>query len=188
VTILFERGEFSAEDTFLVSWGLLFYAIALIALAALEVVARAFYALQDTTTPVVAGIAQLPLMALFSALFAYVLFPRWNLLPLGGVALGYTLSNLLEVGVLLWLLQRRLGGLDGHILWPAAQKLALAVAGMMAAMQATLWVLGETAVWWQLLLPTAVGAAVYLPLCWALAIPETTQLLALLQKLTRGRI
>jgi putative peptidoglycan lipid II flippase len=188
VAILFERGEFTAEDTFLVSWGLLFYAIALIALAALEVVARAFYALQDTTTPVVAGIAQLPLMALFSALLAYVLFPRWGLLPLGGVALGYTLSNIVEVGALLWLLQRRLGGLDGHILWPAAQKLALAVVGMMAAMQATLWAMAETAVWWQLLLPSAVGAAVYLPLCWWLAIPETKQLLALLQKLTRGRI
>ena len=184
VALLFERGEFSAEDTFLVSSGLLFYAIALIALAALEVVSRAFYALQDTATPVMAGIAQLPLMALLSALFAYVLFPRWGLLPLGGIALGYTLSNLIEVGLLLWLLRRKLGGLDGQLLWQATQKLLLATAGMMATMQAMLWLLGETAVWWQLLLPPAVGGSLYLLLCWALAIPETTQLLALFHKLT----
>ncbi len=182
VAILFERGEFSAEDTFLVSWGLLFYAIALIALAALEVVSRAFYALQDTTTPVVAGIAQLPLMALLSALFAYVLFPRWNLLPLGGIALGYSISNVLEVGVLLWLLRRRLGGLDGHAIWPATQKLAFASVGMMAVMQGMLWVLGGTAVWWQLLLPAAVGGSLYLLLCWWLAIPEMAQLLAFAQR------
>ena len=182
VAILFERGEFSAEDTFLVSWGLLFYAIALIALAALEVVSRAFYALQDTTTPVVAGIAQLPLMALLSALFAYVLFPRWDLLPLGGIALGYSISNVLEVGVLLWLLRRRLGGLDGHAIWPATQKLAFASVGMMAVMQGMLWVLGGTAVWWQLLLPAAVGGSLYLLLCWWLAIPEVGQLLAFAQR------
>jgi putative peptidoglycan lipid II flippase len=188
VAMLFERGEFSAEDTFLVSWGLLFYAIALIALAALEIISRAFYALQDTTTPVVAGIVQLPLMALLSALFAYVLFPRWDLLPLGGIALGYSISNVLEVGVLLWLLRRKLGGLDGHVIWPATQKLALASVGMMAVMQGMLQVLGETAVWWQLLLPAAVGGSFYLLLCWWLAIPEVGQLLAFAQRRrTRGK-
>ena len=55
VTILFQRGLFDAEATTLVTAALRFYAIGLIALTAIEVIARAFYALSDTLTPVLAG-------------------------------------------------------------------------------------------------------------------------------------
>ena len=116
MTILFQRGLFDAEATTLVTAALRFYAIGLIALTALEVIARAFYALSDTLTPVLAGGLQILLMWGLSLWFRDVVFPALGWLPLGGLALGFSISNVIEVGVLLWLLRGKLGGLDGRSL------------------------------------------------------------------------
>jgi putative peptidoglycan lipid II flippase len=126
VTLAFERGRFTATDTVLVSWALLWYAPGLVALAALEVVSRAFYALEDTVTPVLAGAAQLGLMVVLALLFGRWLFPLlgWN--DVGGLALGISLSNLLETTLLLWLLRRRLGGVEGRNLWSGLWRMSAA--------------------------------------------------------------
>jgi hypothetical protein len=104
ITILFERGAFTANSTQFASFALIFYAVGLIPLIALEVVNRAFYALSDTLTPVLAGGVQILMMGMLSYVLSQFLFPQWNLLPLGGLALGLSISNLLELLLLLWLL------------------------------------------------------------------------------------
>lgn len=55
IALLFQRGAFDAQDTLLVAWALAFYAPGLVGLSALEVISRAFYSLEDTWTPVLAG-------------------------------------------------------------------------------------------------------------------------------------
>jgi putative peptidoglycan lipid II flippase len=85
-------------------------------LLALEVVARTFYALSDTLTPVLAGGVQIALMWLLSLWFSQTIFPQQGWLPLGGLALGFSLSNVIEVLLLLWLLRRKLGGIQGYSL------------------------------------------------------------------------
>lgn len=172
VTILFERGLFDAEATDWVSWALLFYAIGLVALTAIEVIARSFYALNDTLTPVLAGGLQILAMWGLSLWFRDSVFPALGWLPLGGLALGFSLSNILEMGVLLVLLRRKMGGIDGRSLASGLWRMGLAAGLMAAAMVPVLRLTAEDQVWLRALGGTAVGAAVYLAACWVLRVEE----------------
>lgn len=172
ITILFQRGLFDAQATALVAEALRFYAIGLIALTALEVVARAFYALSDTLTPVLAGGVQIVVMWVLSLWFRDALFPALGREPLGGLALGFSLSNVLEVGLLLWLLRRRLGGLEGRSLLSGAVRMSLAAVVMGAAVAGVLAVVPAGAVWLRALAGTAAGGLVYLLVCWVLRVEE----------------
>ena len=75
ITLAFQRGEFDANDTQLVAWGLVFFAFAIIAISIIEIVARAFYALEDTVTPVVVGGLQIVLTLGLGWWLGRVLFP-----------------------------------------------------------------------------------------------------------------
>jgi putative peptidoglycan lipid II flippase len=170
IVVLFERGVFTSEGTQLVIWALLLYAIGLVPLTSLEVVARAFYALNDTLTPVLAGGLQIALMAGLSFWFSQSLFPLYGLLPLGGLALGYSLSSFLEVGVLLWLLRGRLGGINGRVLLDGAWRIGVAGGGMGTAVSFSLRPISDPLL--QLIVGGVVGGVVYLGLCWLLRLPE----------------
>lgn len=131
IEMLFQRRQFTAEDTLLVSYALQFYAIGLIAHSLLEIVVRAFYALHDTWTPVVVGVA-----AMVANIGLSLLLVR----PLehGGLALANSTATIAEMLVLLWLLHRRMGGIDGQRLLLSLGKSGLAAVVMGALIW--LWV------------------------------------------------
>ncbi|MCI0395867.1 MAG: murein biosynthesis integral membrane protein MurJ, partial [Chloroflexi bacterium] len=183
VTVLFERGQFGAESTGFVAWALLFYSASLVGLAATEVISRAFYALEDTLTPVVAGGLQLAAMIAGGLWLSNQLFPALGWLPLGGLALAYSLSALLEVAALLWWLRRKMGGIDGRRLLDGLWRMALA--SLLAA--GATWLvqrrLANSPALVQLLAGTAAGGAAYLAGCLTLKVEEIRQLLAYSQRL-----
>lgn len=121
VTLLYQRGEFGEFSTTLVAWALLWYSAGLIGHALVEILSRAFYALHDTRTPVLIGIAAMVLNILFSYLFS-ALFGRIGWLEHGGLALANTTATTIEA-CLLWVFMRgRLQGMEsGHIIAGAAQ-------------------------------------------------------------------
>ncbi len=187
VAVLFERGLFAAGDTLLVAWALFFYALGLVALIALEVVNRAFYALNDTLTPVLAGGVQILLMTALAYWLSQVVFPAYGWLPLGGVALGHSLSNVLEVGLLLALLWRKMGGLNGRFLLAGGAQMGLAaiISGMLAwtaVQQSAAWGLSAL---WQLCLALLLGGGSYLALCALLRVREVQWAWQLGQRLLR---
>lgn len=185
VSILFERGRFDADSTTLVAYTMIFLAAGIVALNALEILARAFYALSDTTTPVVAGGVQIIFMTGLSWWLSQIIFPAYGQLALGGLALGYSLSNFFEVGVLLWFLRRKMGGLNGRLLFDGIWRMTIATAVMLAGMiWVTQWV-AETAMWGQLVAGSLVGGSIYLLGCWLLKVKELNQLLALVQRIVR---
>src|ERR1044071_3274733 len=60
IQVLFEHGDFNATSTGLTAWALPFFAIGLSAFSMVKIIVPAFYALQDTRTPVkIAFIAML---------------------------------------------------------------------------------------------------------------------------------
>ena len=176
VAVLFERREFGADSTELVAWVLLFYGFSLLGLAAIEIISRAFYALEDTVTPVVVGALQLGSMWLFGSWLGSVLFSQiLERPPAGGLALGYSVSTFLELGLLLWLLRRKLGGLDGRHLLDGLWRMGAATLLMTAVTYFIHQQFESLASLWLLLLGSTGGGVVYLAACYLLKVGEIEQ-------------
>ena len=133
VALLFERGAFGTISTEAVAWALAFYALGLVGHAGIEIVARAFYALRDTWTPVwVGGLAMALNVVLSLALMAA--FAWAGLPPHSGLALANSSAALLEMVWLLVLVRSRLGGLEGRALLGSVARSSLAAAAMAGAL------------------------------------------------------
>lgn len=135
VALLFERGAFEAASTAAVAWALAFYTLGLIGHAGVEIIARAFYALHDTWTPVWVGIVAMAINIALS-LTLPAAFGLAGLAPHGGLALANSIATLLEALWLMALIRRRTHGLEGHALLRSVRRSALAA----AAMVVVLWV------------------------------------------------
>lgn len=112
VRLLFERGAFGSGSTRAVAWALAFFALGLVGHAGLEIVARAFYALHDTFTPVWVGGLTMVLNVLLSLVLPQ-LFASAGLQAFGGLALANSIATVLEFVALLVLIQRRTGAAWG---------------------------------------------------------------------------
>jgi len=134
VALLYQRGAFGASSTEQVAWALLWYAAGLVGHSLLEIVARAFYALHDTRTPVLVGATAMSLNIVLSLAFSS-LFVRIGWAPHGGLALANSLATAIECVVLLILIRRRLGGLS----WTEAGRGVLATLGAAAVTTLSLW-------------------------------------------------
>ena len=93
VAVLFQRGAFDAHATQVTAVALRFFAIGLAGHAAIEILVRGYFAMQDTRTPVAVAVASLVLHMLLSWLLA-----QW--LGIGGIALGLSIGVLAEAVLL----------------------------------------------------------------------------------------
>jgi putative peptidoglycan lipid II flippase len=171
VQLLFERGEFTAASTQMVAWALVLYALGLPAHCLVEIVVRAFYALHDTKTPVAIGVAAMGLnIGLSLALIAAFEVLGWP--PHGGLALSNSLATTLEMAVLLEILRRRLGGLDGRRIAGSLARIGVSAVMMGAVAGALAWVLDGTSAWLAGGLALVAGVVEYGALSLALGAPE----------------
>jgi putative peptidoglycan lipid II flippase len=184
IDVLFEHGAFTARSTALVEFALQFYLLGLVAHSALEIIVRAFYAVQNTLTPVAVGVAAM--LANIGLSFLLV-----RPLTFGGLALANSVATTLEMLVLLWLLRRRLGGIHGRSLATTALRGALATAVMMAGL--ALWVQwapgalpgGEASDWLTAVGGVVLGVGIYCLAGWALRSEELALVLEMVKR--RGR-
>jgi putative peptidoglycan lipid II flippase len=147
---------------------------------ALEIVARLFYAQQDTLTPL--GVAAAAMVV--NVVLAGVLVVS---LAQAGLALANSIAVSAEVLLGLWLLGRRLDGIGGRQLTVTLFRTGLAGLAMAIAMSVTAALLpGLTAAspFWSGLVTVAVGGsvglAVYLVAATALGVTELRDLARLL--------
>jgi putative peptidoglycan lipid II flippase len=113
VRVIFERGRFLPSDTEAVALALMGYAPGLVGYSAVKVLSPTFYALRDSRTPVIVGVAAVLTNAVLNVLLARAFgFP--------GLSLGTALASLLNAGLLLVLLRRRLGPIG---IWPLVSML-----------------------------------------------------------------
>jgi len=123
VALLFMRGAFAPVDVRLTAQALSYYALGLWAFATLRIAVSAFFALQDSKTP---------LRAATLAILANILLGLMLMKPLshGGMALATSLAAMLNLGILLAVLQRRLGGVDWRAIGASLARSVLSAAVM----------------------------------------------------------
>ncbi len=163
IQLLLQRGSFDAESTLTVAYALQFYAVGLVAHAALEILVRVFYALHNTLTPVVVGIGAMGLNILFSL---------WWIddLGYGGLALANSVATIIETLVMVILLRRSLPGLAWRPVLASTARIVSAAVLMGGAVWGWLLWLGSHPVWTQplplgwvaMLGGTAIALIVYL--------------------------
>jgi len=135
VSLLFKRGAFDARTVRLTAYGLLFYAVGLWAFSAVRIVVSTFYALQDTKTPV-----RMAVISVAANIFLGVILMQW--LAHGGLALATSLASMLNFGLLMGVLRRRLGGLNWEDVGLSIAKTVFSSAVMGAAVWlAALWII-----------------------------------------------
>src|SRR6266850_1726911 len=113
IEVLFQHGDFEATSTALTAWALPFFAIGLSAFSMVKIIVPAFYALQDTRTPV-----KIALVAMFLNIALNFVFIR----PLenGGPALAASAAAFFNSFSLLAIFYRRYGSFGvWDILWSA---------------------------------------------------------------------
>jgi putative peptidoglycan lipid II flippase len=185
----YQYGAFSADASARTASTLAFFAIGLGGHIVVHVLTRAFYAMQDTRTPVgwavVAVAINVPLMVLLVE-------------PMGieGLALALSVSSVIEVIGLLWSLQRRIESIEA----PAIAG-AVARAGAGAGVAAIVMFGGLAGLeWWApglladplgrvgaLLVLLTAGTLAYLLVAVALGSPELRQLREAMSRLRRRR-
>ena len=101
VEVLFDSGKVSQENLDLIAFTFAWFLIGLTAHALIAVLARAFYARQDTVTPVVWAVAA---VAINTTLAVILVGP----LGLGGLALAIAVAAWVEATALIVVLRRRL--------------------------------------------------------------------------------
>ena len=101
VRIVFERGAFDSAATQATAWALLFLSPAVALFTLRDMTIRAFYALQDTTSPMMVSVFAAGINIVFNLMLV-------RPLAQGGLAFANTLSSAFRAAVLLWLLRKKL--------------------------------------------------------------------------------
>jgi putative peptidoglycan lipid II flippase len=133
VALLLERGHFRPYDTSATAAALIFYSPGLLGYSAVKIASPSFYSLRDSRTPVTVSVIAVLTNLIINLLLVRVMGYR-------GLALGTALAAMVNAVALLWLLRRRLGGLDDRRVLVAFTKIVAASIAMgLAARLAATW-------------------------------------------------
>ncbi|MDB5325507.1 MAG: hypothetical protein JWM57_1076 [Phycisphaerales bacterium] len=164
VRLLFQHGYITAHDATLITRDTMVYAGGIWAYSMLQVINRAYYALHDAKTPLYASIinivanvvVEVPLLWYFGE---------------AAMAIGTLVSFSIQAIVMLWMLDRRVGGLGlSELVWPTVKILLATVVMLFVCIvvralpiypstdDRTLWLA-------QLVLISGMGGLTYLGLC-----------------------
>ena len=109
IRVLFERGEFDSYSTMITSSTLMFYILGLFSFGGIKILVTAFYALQDTKTPVKVAAFCLALNTLLNFILMYPL-------KVSGIALASAIAGTVDFLILFAIMQKRLGPFNSGIL------------------------------------------------------------------------
>jgi putative peptidoglycan lipid II flippase len=171
---LFERGEWTSDSTAATAWALAFYALGIVGFGALEILSRAFYALSDTWTPVRVGVLAMVSNIVLSLVFIQFIGDPGSLNrgSFAGLALANALTTLGEALLLWWLLRRRIGALDGRVVFDAFWRAGAASIGMGLAVGAVGALAADLSPFILAPLGAGIGGVVFFALSLALRIEE----------------
>ena len=187
VRLLFEHGRFTAMSTERASMALRFLAPGLLATSLTGIVSRAFYALDDTRTPMRVGVFCLGANVVFGLVLA---FPFQQ----AGLAAANATSAILNVALLLYAFGRKMPKFEaGHLKPSVARIAALAcMAGMVAWGAHSLWEAwighaGKARQVGAVFVPAFAALGAYIGASLAVGVPQAHELAAVVRRrLGRG--
>lgn len=176
VRIVFERGVFDSAATKETSWALLFLSMGITIFSLRRLMDRAFFAMQDTRTPMALGLMTVVLNIVLNLIFV-------GPLGHGGLALGTTLSGLVGLILSVILFGRRCpAGIDHRPLLLGLLRVMVA-SGVMGLGIRVLYPLVQS---WvgsivvigllELLITVVVGAVIYIGVSWLLRASEVREI------------
>jgi putative peptidoglycan lipid II flippase len=107
IALILERGEFLPRDTAATAAALMFYAPGLIGYSVVKIASPTFYSLRDARTPVIVSVISVAANLGLNLALVRIMGYR-------GLALGTAIAAMINAGLLLWLLGRRLDGIEGR--------------------------------------------------------------------------
>jgi putative peptidoglycan lipid II flippase len=181
ISVLFQRGAFDPRSSVLTAQALFWYTVGLWAFSTIRVVVAAFYALQDTKTPVRIAVVALIVNTVCSVA---LMFPMKH----SGLAFATSIASAVNVLTLGYLLRKRIGEFLDDAFWRSVARVTAASVVMGVSVALTTHTLGwdVTAPFMHRLLILAtglgVGITVFAACAIALRCPETTTLLNMLRR------
>ncbi len=190
VRLVFGASRFDWEATVLTGVTLSMFSISLFAQAIVHVLARGFYALYDTKTPVAISVVSILVNTVASVYFIRTLgLPVWSL------GLSTSIASMLNAFVLFFFLNRRVNGFAKRTLVVPIIKMliAAAVAGFAVYVPLKIFdqLVFDTTRTFGLLLLTGltggIGVITYLLLAWVFDVNEMKAFIALIKRVRRPK-
>jgi putative peptidoglycan lipid II flippase len=190
VRIALGAKNFTWKATILTGKVLAFFAISIFAQALIHLLARAFYALHDTKTPLFISVFTIILNVILSLFFTFGIG-----LPVFGLALATSMANILNACLLLFYLSRKVGGFPReNFAWPVGKILVAALTTAFALYIPMKfldrYILDTTRTVNLVLLTmvaTASGAGVYFLMSWLLRIKQLQLIISLFYRIKQWR-
>jgi putative peptidoglycan lipid II flippase len=136
ISLIFEHGNFTATDTAATAAALRWYAVGLVGYSVVRIVSPTFYALGKSRVPVAVSVVSVLINVVLNVTLVRVM-------GYGGLALGASLSALINAATQLALLRNEIGGIGGRQITVTFSKVLVASLAMAGAAWATdMWLTG----------------------------------------------
>lgn len=187
VRLIFGASQFSWDDTVSTAMTVAFMAVGLASQSAILLLVRGFYATKDTKTPVAVSIITVAINVILAVLFVpFMHLAVWSL------GLAYAVSTNISFFVLLYLLDKKVGGFNPRDLWmPGLKMLVSAITAALALyipLKALDRLVIDTTRTGNLLLLTGIasafGLAIYVLLVWLMDVKELNTFVNLIKRFT----
>ncbi len=187
ISILFQRGAFSAHSAIMTHQALFYYTLGLWAFSGIRILVSAFYAFQDTKTPVKVAIVALVVNI---ALSLILMGPLRH----GGLALALSVASAVQFLLLALLLLRRNRGLNFRPVFVSVARSALASLVMVLVLYcAKKWWLvfdPRSGLLWNIFCLAALislGMGMYLMCAWIMGAEELQSLASMFRPIARKK-
>ncbi len=172
VRLILGAGRFDWTDTILTAQTLGLFSISLFAQSLIPMLARSFFAFQNTKTPVIISIISM----IFNVVLGILFSQRWGI---SGLALAFSLASIVNMLMLLAALRLKIGDLDDQNILRSTFKILVSSAALGLVVQRMKYFIAplvDMQTFWGVFLQTAmaglVGAMVYFVITLILQAPE----------------
>ncbi|MGD0596437.1 MAG: murein biosynthesis integral membrane protein MurJ [Sedimentisphaerales bacterium] len=170
VKVIYARRNFSPADAAQAAFVLQMYVLGMWAYCSYQILARAFYSMKDTTTPLRVSCALVVVNLLMLVTMVWV---PW--LGAGAFGLSTAITFAINAVVLVFLLRKRLGLFGGRKILASVVRSVIAAAVMSAIIYLLLWLMKDTRNWIIVLTCVPAGAVVFVGTVWLLGAVEISE-------------